>query len=103
MVSEPKQEVQAQHVHTELKGNGEVFHFQLCDYVYLVHLSFCIKIKQLITNKDADFQFLTPQLWFVLKDKEVPLVQDEEDDQEITQKRHLNAVFIGHVGKWMNS
>ncbi|XP_027357666.1 eukaryotic peptide chain release factor GTP-binding subunit ERF3A isoform X2 [Abrus precatorius] len=31
------------------------------------------------------------------KDKEIPPMQDEEDDVEITNKRHLNVVFIGHV------
>ncbi|KAG5041798.1 hypothetical protein JHK85_014274 [Glycine max] len=31
-----------------------------------------------------------------VKDKEVPSVQDEEDEPEMT-KRHLNVVFIGHV------
>lgn len=36
-----------------------------------------------------------------MKDKEVPSVQDEEDEPEMT-KRHLNVVFIGHVGKLMN-
>ncbi|GAU16275.1 hypothetical protein TSUD_299070, partial [Trifolium subterraneum] len=33
-----------------------------------------------------------------IKDKEIPPVQDEKDDDEITKKRHLNVVFIGHVG-----
>lgn len=36
-----------------------------------------------------------------MKDKEIPSVQDEEDVPEMT-KRHLNVVFIGHVGKLMN-
>lgn len=30
-------------------------------------------------------------------------MQDEEDDVEVATKRHLNVVFIGHVGKLMNS
>jgi hypothetical protein len=39
-----------------------------------------------------------------LTDKEIPPVQDEEDDADIlSKKRHLNVVFIGHVGKFMNS
>lgn len=48
------------------------------------------------------FLILTPWLWRVLTDKEVPPVQDEEDE-EVATKRHLNVVFIGHVGKLMNS
>ncbi|KAJ1392021.1 Tr-type G domain, conserved site [Sesbania bispinosa] len=31
------------------------------------------------------------------KDKEIPPVQDEEDELELNNKRHLNVVFIGHV------
>jgi len=38
-----------------------------------------------------------------LTDKEIPPVQVEEDDVDISKKRHLNVVFIGHVGKFMNS
>ncbi|XP_024641755.1 eukaryotic peptide chain release factor GTP-binding subunit ERF3A isoform X2 [Medicago truncatula] len=33
-----------------------------------------------------------------IKDKEIPPVQDEEDEEDIlSKKRHLNVVFIGHV------
>jgi hypothetical protein len=35
-----------------------------------------------------------------VKDKEIPSGQDEEEEQ--MKKRHLNVVFIGHVGKLMN-
>jgi len=37
-----------------------------------------------------------------VKDKEIPPVQEEEEEPEAT-KRHLNVVFIGHVGKLNNS
>lgn len=35
----------------------------------------------------------------VVKDKEIPSVEEEEDELETDKKRHLNVVFIGHVGK----
>lgn len=38
----------------------------------------------------------------VVKDKDVPSVEEEEDEMEENKKRHLNAVFIGHVGELMN-
>ena len=51
----------------------------------------------------AVFSFvLTPWTWFVVKDKEIPPVQEEDDEAEMMKKRHLNVVFIGHVGKLMN-
>lgn len=36
-----------------------------------------------------------------MKVKEIPSVQDEDEPE--MKKRHLNVVFIGHVGKLMNS
>ncbi|KAL5079512.1 hypothetical protein RYX36_007933 [Vicia faba] len=42
------------------------------------------------------FLILTPCLRCVLTDEEVPPVQDEEDEK-MAVKRHLNVVFIGHV------
>jgi len=34
-----------------------------------------------------------------VKDKEIPPVQEEEEEEPETTKRHLNVVFIGHVGE----
>lgn len=40
---------------------------------------------------------------FAVKEKEVAPpqeVQVDDDEDESSKKRHLNVVFIGHVGKW---
>lgn len=40
---------------------------------------------------------------FVVKDKEISAPQDVElEEAEVTKKRHLNVVFIGHVGELIN-
>lgn len=37
--------------------------------------------------------------FFSEKEKKSPALEDVDDEAEINKKRHLNVVFIGHVGK----
>lgn len=44
------------------------------------------------------YGFVFPFLFYSVKEKESIPPDDDEDDDE-PKKRHLNVVFIGHVGK----
>lgn len=37
--------------------------------------------------------------WFPVIEREISAPEETENEVEDTKKRHLNVVFIGHVGK----
>ncbi|PON82306.1 Transcription factor, GTP-binding domain containing protein [Trema orientale] len=44
-----------------------------------------------------DQKVLTFSLSILVKEKDIPPPEDEDEETEISKKRHLNVVFIGHV------
>lgn len=66
----------------------------------------CIEISDLLPSYLVSYALVLPfvllTFCFVVKDKEVPAPEDVEAVVEMEQynkKRHLNVVFIGHVGR----
>lgn len=45
------------------------------------------------------YPYYSSLIEFAVKEKEIHVREGERDEVELNKKRHLNVVFIGHVGK----